>query len=58
MRSHRQDRAQGTVEKVAGRAMEAWSKLTGRHGTGAKGKGARVRGTGRRAQGRVKRGAR
>ena len=58
MKSYRRDKAEGTVEKMAGRAMEAWAKLTGRHGTGAKGKGARVRGTGKRARGRVRHGAR
>ena len=58
MKSHRKDKAEGTVERMAGRAMEAWAKFTGRHGTGAKGKAARTRGAGKRARGRVKHGAR
>jgi uncharacterized protein YjbJ (UPF0337 family) len=58
MRSHRRDKAEGTLDKVGGRVMEAFAKLTGRHGTGAKGKAARGRGAGRRTKGRVKRSVR
>lgn len=53
-KSSRRDKAQGTLDRIAGRAMEAFSKLTGRRSTKAKGKAARVRGRGRSAKGRVK----
>jgi uncharacterized protein YjbJ (UPF0337 family) len=58
MRSGRHDKAAGGVDKVAGRIMEAFSKLTGNHSAGAKGKAARGRGAGRTAKGRAKRGGR
>ena len=58
MRSGRRDRTEGTLDRVAGKVMEAFSKLTGRHGTGAKGKAARGRGASRSARGRLKRSAR
>jgi uncharacterized protein YjbJ (UPF0337 family) len=58
MRSSRQDRAAGGVDKVAGRILEAFGKLTGRRTTTAKGKAARGRGHGRSAKGRAKRAAR
>ena len=54
MRSSRQDRAAGAIDKVAGRVLEAVGKLTGRKTTSAKGKAARGRGAGRSAKGRVK----
>ena len=57
MRSGRRDKAAGGVDKVAGRVMEAFSKLTGRRGAGVKGKAARGRGAGRSAKGRAKGGA-
>jgi uncharacterized protein YjbJ (UPF0337 family) len=58
MKSRSRDKAEGTVDKLAGRVLEAFSKVTGKRSTRAKGKGARVRGGGRAAKGRVKRRAR
>jgi uncharacterized protein YjbJ (UPF0337 family) len=55
MKSRSRDKAEGTVDKFAGRILEAFSKLTGKRSTGAKGKAARVRGSGRAAKGRTKR---
>ena len=43
-----------TVDKIAGRVMEAFSKLTGNRSKGAKGKAARGRGAARSAKGRAK----
>ena len=58
MRSARRDKAAGGVDKVAGRILEAFGRLTGNRSTGAKGKAARGRGAGRGAKGRAKRGGR
>jgi uncharacterized protein YjbJ (UPF0337 family) len=55
MRSSRQDRAAGGLDKVAGRVLEAFGKLTGNRSASAKGKAARGRGHGRSAKGRAKR---
>lgn len=55
MRSKRQDKASGTVDKVAGRVLDAFGKLTGNRRTQAKGKAARGRGFGRSTKGRAKR---
>jgi uncharacterized protein YjbJ (UPF0337 family) len=55
MKSARRDKAEGTVDKIAGRVMEAFSKLTGNRSAGAKGKAARGRGAARRTKGRAKR---
>jgi uncharacterized protein YjbJ (UPF0337 family) len=55
MKSRSRDQAEGTVDKLAGRVLEAFSKLTGKRSTRAKGKAARVRGRGRTAKGRMKR---
>jgi hypothetical protein len=44
MKSGSRDKAEGTVDKIAGRVMEAFSKLTGNRSAGAKGKAARGRG--------------
>jgi uncharacterized protein YjbJ (UPF0337 family) len=57
-KSARRDKAEGTVDKVAGRILEPLSKLTGNQSAGAKGKAARGRGAGRSARGRLKRTAR
>jgi uncharacterized protein YjbJ (UPF0337 family) len=54
MRSARQDKASGTIDKIAGRVLEAFGKLTGNRSAGAKGKAARGRGAGRRTKGRAK----
>jgi len=58
MRSGRRDEAAGTLDRVAGRVLEAFGKLTGNRKAGAKGKAARGRGAGRSAKGRVKRAGR
>jgi uncharacterized protein YjbJ (UPF0337 family) len=58
MRSGRRDKAAGGIDKVAGRVLEAFSKLTGNRSAGAKGKAARGRGAGRTGKGRAKRGGR
>jgi uncharacterized protein YjbJ (UPF0337 family) len=54
-KSGRRDNAEGALDKVAGRLLETFSKLTGRRSTAAKGKGARGRGAARSAKGRFKR---
>jgi uncharacterized protein YjbJ (UPF0337 family) len=54
MKSGSRDKAEGFVDKVAGRILEFWSKLTGNRSAGAKGKAARGRGAGRRAKGGAK----
>lgn len=58
MKSARRDKAEGKVDRIAGRVLEAFGKLTGNRSAGAKGKAARGRGAGRSAKGRVKRGGR
>jgi uncharacterized protein YjbJ (UPF0337 family) len=55
-KSGQRNKAEGTLDKVAGRALEAWGKLTGKKKAGTKGKAARGRGAARRGTGRVKRG--
>ncbi|MCW3015221.1 MAG: CsbD family protein [Solirubrobacterales bacterium] len=54
MRSARQDKIRGGIDKIAGRVLDAFGKLTGNRSTRVKGKAARVRGAGRSAKGRVK----
>jgi uncharacterized protein YjbJ (UPF0337 family) len=58
MRSARNDSLRGHVDRLAGRALDAFGKLTGRRSTRAKGKAARARGRARRHKGRAKRGRR
>jgi uncharacterized protein YjbJ (UPF0337 family) len=58
IRSGRQDKAAGGIDRVAGRVLEAFGKLTGDRKAGAKGKAARGRGAGRSAKGRMKRAGR
>jgi uncharacterized protein YjbJ (UPF0337 family) len=53
-KSASRDKAEGTVDKVAGRVLEAFSKLTGNRKAGAKGKAARGRGAARKTKGRAK----
>jgi uncharacterized protein YjbJ (UPF0337 family) len=55
MRSSRKDQAAGTLDKVAGRVLEAFGKLTGNRKSGAKGKAARGRGSARRGKAGAKR---
>jgi uncharacterized protein YjbJ (UPF0337 family) len=57
-RSARSDKAAGTIDRVAGRVLEAIGNLTGRSKHKAKGKAARGRGTFRRTRGEGKRRAR
>jgi uncharacterized protein YjbJ (UPF0337 family) len=54
-KSARRDKAEGALDKLAGRVLEAFSRLTGSQSTAAKGKAARVRGAGRSTKGRFKR---
>jgi uncharacterized protein YjbJ (UPF0337 family) len=54
MKSKSRDKAEGTVDKIAGRVMEVFSKLTGSRSAGAKGKAARARGSFRSAKGSAK----
>jgi len=54
MKSGSRDKTEGTVDKIAARVMEAFSKLTGNRSAGAKGKAARGRGTARSTKGRAK----
>ena len=58
MRSSQQDRAAGKLDEIAGRILEAISKLTGNRSMGAKGKAARTRGVARKGKGSAKRWAR
>jgi uncharacterized protein YjbJ (UPF0337 family) len=55
MRSARQDTIRGAIDKIAGRVLEAYGKLTGNRSASAKGKAARGRGASRSAMGRLKR---
>ena len=48
-------KAEGALDKLAGRVLEAFSKLTGKRSADAKGKAARSRGAGRSTRGRLKR---
>ena len=50
MKSARRDKAEGTVDKIAGRVLEAFGKLTGNRSSRAKGQAARGRGAGRNRQ--------
>jgi len=53
-KSARRNKAEGALDKVAGRALELFSKVTGNRSAGDKGKAARGRGAGRSAKGRAK----
>ena len=53
-KSARRNKAEGTLDRVAGRALELFSKATGNRSAGAKGKAARGRGAGRSAKGRAR----
>jgi uncharacterized protein YjbJ (UPF0337 family) len=54
-RSAHKDSSNGMLDRVAGRAMEAWGAMTGNRKTKSKGRAARLRGQGRTAKGRFKR---
>ena len=58
MKSRRRDSAEGTIDRIAGKVMEAVGKMTGNHKTRATGKAARGRGASRSAKGRARRGRR
>jgi uncharacterized protein YjbJ (UPF0337 family) len=57
-KSGRRNKAEGMVDRIAGRALEAWGRLTGNKSARAKGKAARGRGGFRSASGSAKRTAR
>jgi uncharacterized protein YjbJ (UPF0337 family) len=58
MKSARRNKTEGTVDRITGRVLEAFGKLTGNQKAGAKGKAARGRGAGRSTAARAKRGRR
>jgi uncharacterized protein YjbJ (UPF0337 family) len=53
-KSGRRNKSEGTMDKIAGRVLEAVGKVTGNNKTKAKGRAARGRGSGRKATGRAK----
>ena len=53
-KSSRRDKAEGKLERLAGRAMELFSKVTGKRSTAAKGKAVRAHGRGKSARGGAK----
>lgn len=61
-KSSRRDRAEGSLDRLGGRVLELFGRVTGRKSKQAKGKIARLRGSARsgrgRAKGRAKRAAR
>lgn len=54
MKSRRRDKAEGTMDRIAGRVLEAVGKVTGNRSTKTKGRAARTRGAGRSAKGRAR----
>jgi uncharacterized protein YjbJ (UPF0337 family) len=58
MKSARRNSAEGTLDRLAGRLLEAFGTVTGRKSSKAKGKAARARGTGRRQTGKAKKASR
>ena len=54
-KSSRRDRAEGGLDRIAGRVLEAIGRLTGRRSYQVKGKAARGRGAVRGRKGRIKR---
>jgi uncharacterized protein YjbJ (UPF0337 family) len=58
MKSAKRNSAEGTLDRIAGRLMEMFGKVTGRKSAKAKGKAARARGTGRRQTGKTRKAAR
>jgi uncharacterized protein YjbJ (UPF0337 family) len=53
-KSRRRNNAEGTIDKIAGRVLDAVGKVTGNRKTKAKGKAARGRGTARSTKGRAR----
>jgi uncharacterized protein YjbJ (UPF0337 family) len=58
MKSARRNKAEGTMDKIAGRLMTLWGKVTGKPSSRVKGRAARGRGRARSARGRIRRTAR
>ncbi|HZO76422.1 MAG TPA: CsbD family protein [Solirubrobacteraceae bacterium] len=54
-KSATRNQAEGFVDRLAGRVLEAWGALTGQRSKQAKGKAAKGRGRARGATGRAKR---
>jgi uncharacterized protein YjbJ (UPF0337 family) len=54
LKSSRRNKAEGTLDKVAGWVLEMVAKVTGKKTTKAKGKAARGRGRARSTKGRAK----
>ena len=54
-KSSRRDKTEGTIDRVAGRVLELFASLTGKHKARATGKAAGARGRGRKAKGNTKR---
>jgi uncharacterized protein YjbJ (UPF0337 family) len=55
MRSAREDNFKGRIDKIAGRVLVAFGRLTGNRKARVTGRAARARGTGRSFKGRLKR---
>jgi uncharacterized protein YjbJ (UPF0337 family) len=55
MRSGREDKFRGAIDRMAGRIMQFFGKLSGNRKTSAKGKAARGRGGVRTTRGHLKR---
>jgi len=58
MKSRQRDKAEGTIDRIAGRVLEAVGKVTGDRSKPTKGRAARGRGAGRSAKGRARGGRR
>jgi uncharacterized protein YjbJ (UPF0337 family) len=56
-KSSRRDQAEGGLDRLAGRVLEAIGRLTGSRSSQAKGRAARGRGAARGRKGRAKRAA-
>ena len=54
MKLRSRNKTEGFLDKVAGRILEAYAKLTGKRSAGAKGKAARAGGSWRTTKGRAK----
>lgn len=54
-KSATRNQAEGFVDRLAGRVLEAWGRLTGQRSKQAKGKAAKGRGRARSTTGRTKR---
>jgi uncharacterized protein YjbJ (UPF0337 family) len=55
MKSADRDHAEGTLDRIGGRLMQAWGSLTGHPPSKAKGRFTRARGALRRGKGDAKR---